>query len=199
MRMRNLEDCRAEVFRRSEQRIHRRQQQRRRILTCCIPLCLCLAVGSVTLFPAWLSGNKSAHLCESLNESEHTASSTLPIYSHCAYMEITLPEESTGRKIIDRDTIRQVDALIQAAYSPLSGNNETAESGVFPPSVPENGVLSYYTLTVFAQDGSPTVFTLTDTTITQQKTGQTVALTPEVFAEFATLLSLPEETTCEQP
>ena len=49
--MRNLEDCRAEVFRRSEERIIERKRKRNRVLACCIPLCLLLVVGGLYLRP----------------------------------------------------------------------------------------------------------------------------------------------------
>lgn len=49
--MRNFEQRKAEVFRRSEDRIHTRRRRRNCILACCIPLCLVLAVCSAGLFP----------------------------------------------------------------------------------------------------------------------------------------------------
>lgn len=49
--MRNLEDCKAEVFRRSEERIKERKKARKRVLACCIPLCLLLVAGGLYLRP----------------------------------------------------------------------------------------------------------------------------------------------------
>ncbi len=40
--MRDLNECQAEVFRRSEKRIQKRKQRRKRILMVCIPLVLCI-------------------------------------------------------------------------------------------------------------------------------------------------------------
>lgn len=42
--MRNLDECTAEVFRRSKERILHRKRVRNRIVACCIPLCLVLVV-----------------------------------------------------------------------------------------------------------------------------------------------------------
>lgn len=42
--MRNLEECRAEVFRRSEARIRARKRRNIAILTACVPLVLCVAL-----------------------------------------------------------------------------------------------------------------------------------------------------------
>ena len=49
--MRNLEDCKAEVFRRSEERIKERKRARKRVLACCIPLCLLLVAGGLYVRP----------------------------------------------------------------------------------------------------------------------------------------------------
>lgn len=42
--MRELHECQAEVFRRSEKRIKKRKQRRKHILLACIPLVLCIAL-----------------------------------------------------------------------------------------------------------------------------------------------------------
>ena len=49
--MRNLEDCKAEIFRRSEERIKERKRNRNRVLVCCVPLCLLLVAGGLYLRP----------------------------------------------------------------------------------------------------------------------------------------------------
>lgn len=49
--MRNLEDCRAEVFRRSKERIKERKRKRNLVLACCIPMCLFLIAGGFYIRP----------------------------------------------------------------------------------------------------------------------------------------------------
>ena len=49
--MRNLDECQAEVFRRSEQRIRKRRRRRRQVLAACVPLAL------VLLWAAFLPGS----------------------------------------------------------------------------------------------------------------------------------------------
>lgn len=49
--MRNFEQRKSEVFRRSEERIHTRRKRRNCILAFCVPLCLILTVWSAGLFP----------------------------------------------------------------------------------------------------------------------------------------------------
>ena len=50
--MKTFEERKAEVFRRSKERIHIRRKRRNCILAFCIPLCLMLTIWSVSLFPA---------------------------------------------------------------------------------------------------------------------------------------------------
>lgn len=49
--MRELNECKAEVFRRSEKRIKKRQENRNRILALYIPLCLIITVCSFAILP----------------------------------------------------------------------------------------------------------------------------------------------------
>ena len=52
--MRELNECKAEVFRRSDNRIKERRRNRNRILAMCIPLCLVLTIFSVMILPGML-------------------------------------------------------------------------------------------------------------------------------------------------
>lgn len=56
--MRNLDECKAEVFRRSEKRIENRRKTRKLILTCCIPLVLCVVLTAVLVLPREFTGSK---------------------------------------------------------------------------------------------------------------------------------------------
>ena len=49
--MRDLQECQAEVFRRSEKRIKENKQRRMHALIACIPVILCVALLSVSTFP----------------------------------------------------------------------------------------------------------------------------------------------------
>lgn len=52
--MRELNECKAEVFRRSDNRIKERRRKFNRVLALCVPLCLILTIFSVTILPAML-------------------------------------------------------------------------------------------------------------------------------------------------
>ena len=63
--MRELHECQAEVFRRSEKRIKERKQRRNHMLMACIPLVLCLTIFGAFLFPQM---DDFKHAPESSNE-----------------------------------------------------------------------------------------------------------------------------------
>ena len=52
--MRELNECKAEVFRRSDNRIKERRRKFNRVLALCVPLCLILTIFSVTILPAMM-------------------------------------------------------------------------------------------------------------------------------------------------
>ena len=52
--MREINECTAEVFRRSEKRIKERKRNRNRLLAFCIPLCLIVTVWSIMIPPAMM-------------------------------------------------------------------------------------------------------------------------------------------------
>lgn len=59
--MRSLNEYKAEIFRRSENKIISRTAMRRRVITLCVPLCLTLAVCSAAILPGVFSvGNDEA-------------------------------------------------------------------------------------------------------------------------------------------
>ena len=58
--MRELNECKAEVFRRSDNRIKERRRNRNRILAMCIPLCLIITIFSVAMIPGMLPVGKDS-------------------------------------------------------------------------------------------------------------------------------------------
>ncbi len=111
--MRNLEDCKAEIFRRSEERIKERKRRRGRVLACCIPLCLLLVAGGIWLRPLLepmdeLGRINSEDYAIPERELGGLAGSTLfGSVANCSSVEIT---DKTGaaeasRKVTDAKTV----------------------------------------------------------------------------------------------
>ena len=92
--MRSLDECKAEIFRRSEIKIKQRKKNRNRVLAACIPLCLCISIGAAGVFSGafgaksenmaaapesghWNNGGNSLYLAESVGDDVCTSDSTL--------------------------------------------------------------------------------------------------------------------------
>lgn len=80
--MRNLDECKAEIFRLGEEKIKKRKKRRMRTISVCVPLCLCLAVGSVTVLPAMLPAgmtDSNDKVGFAIQESVEAAEGTQPM------------------------------------------------------------------------------------------------------------------------
>ena len=72
--MKELEIYKAEILRRSEEKIKKRRQNRKRLLLCCIPVCLCAVMGTVVLLQS--GGNAESEMVMQDQSAESIISST---------------------------------------------------------------------------------------------------------------------------
>ena len=79
--MRELNECKAEVFRRSKNRIKERKKTRNRILTMCIPLCLIVTLFSVMILPTMIQKSKNENAVKKETVQEDSLSSLTPFVS----------------------------------------------------------------------------------------------------------------------
>lgn len=125
--MRNLEDCKTEVFRRSEERIKERKRKRNRVLAWCIPLYLLLVAGGIYIRP----------LLEPVDEVARTNAGPTPVpdrvlggmnfelYGQAVeYVSVTLMEgtgsKAVAKKFTDAETLGNLYGCM-AMYFNLSG------------------------------------------------------------------------------
>ena len=132
--MRNLEDCKTEVFRRSEERIKERKRKRNRVLACCIPLCLLLVAGGLYLRP----------LLEPVDEigGLYSGGTVIPdrilggldyeLYSSAtAYSSVTITDRTgskeVSRRVTDREALGELCGFL-ATYFDMSGTTVREET-----------------------------------------------------------------------
>ena len=89
--MRSFEERKAEVFRRSENRIKERRKARSRALAVCIPLCLIITVWSVMVLPAMLPVNNK----KSGATDERAENTSGAAYSQNEYVRIETKNSAT--------------------------------------------------------------------------------------------------------
>ena len=112
--MRNLEDCKVEIFRRSEERIRKRNKIYKYIITGTLSLFLCFSLGSMVVVPILRLGNKGmANQVEEdiILETQIQSSSKLMSYDKVEIIKINGSEEAT-RMITDFTEVTQIFEVV---------------------------------------------------------------------------------------
>ncbi len=208
--MRNLNECKAEIFRRSELRIRRR---RRQILATCVPCVLCIALTTVLLWPS--EGEATDLPVVGGLTMETAISQENPISG------IRLSGPQVSHQVTDPNEVRQIRELVQSL--PREEVNYSMEA---PEGVPETYAATYaptetyvhdidrhypvsgtgdslsdeaenvfspcYTLTFTYRDGTEESYTLTENRLTNNATGQVCPLSPEEAQTLLKLLKIPD-------
>jgi hypothetical protein len=182
--MRNLDECRAEVFRRSEEIVEKRRKRRKMVLSCCVPMVLCLAVLVVLMLPGKMDYAPSNGKTEMAGPQtggttavEVRGNRFLSVYSDL---------------ITDPVRVRQICDTIRG-YTTKGNIDETltdATDGAGgltrPPAAPpfqEDGYIVSFS-------GTGEVYTLSGNKLTNKQIGQTVELSDDQLANLKELLGL---------
>ena len=187
--MRNLNECQAEVFRRSEKRIQQRRQRRKHIAIACVPLVLCVTLASAFLWPEeavggpGTSGSAAGVLQENIGESYISS-----------IAEIAVAGSGFSRAFTDTSEVLQIwDGLsacqTQAPQAPQSG---TISAG---PSHQENtgrgSEGQEYAITLVMRYGEKIEYLLSGNTLKNLTEGQTHTLTEKQANTLYDLLGIP--------
>ena len=163
--MRSLQECQAEVFRRSEKRIRTRRRAIRAVMVC-VPLCL--TAFSLLVRPGLPSSPDGA-------PPKNNAASPPP-----AVCRIDVSGAGQVTSITDEGRVRAIADTLAALNGTL---------GAEPPGGSESAGAESLTITLFAEDGPQAVYRLTDDTLTNITTGSAMALTREQSAALSALLA----------
>ena len=197
--MRELHECQAEVFRRSEKRIQERKQRRNHLIMACLPLVLCITILGAFLFPGGtpedpgFNGAAGGGLTEEKFES-----------LYCPIAKITI----TGGNF--SQTYREVEDLLLISdqlYSYGSRGSET--TGTTDDSIVSEGedrkenaddiygnITDHsnvvYTITLVTHEGVKTEYRLAGKTLENLTTKQTYHLSQTQVNELYELLGMPQ-------
>ena len=190
--MRKIEECQAEVFRRSEQRIKLRNRRRMHFLMVCIPLVLCIAVLGPFLLP-----DK-----EVPNASGANPENTQEMYGGPAGAGgITGGVEVTGNGIShcyssEEDVQRILKLLQELAADPEhhSGSEETKYyrvEGNFSSDIKENHRETGYRILVKGSDGTQGRYLLVGSLLIDETTREWYYLSEEDYFALKDALGIP--------
>lgn len=189
--MRDLNECKDEIFKRGEERIKARRKKVRRTLMCCVPLCL-TAIVLCALLPVFLNGggapaaNGSDGFTEDGAEHEVGAdytelygtpqSASEGMYTE-ADIRIVDGDDEYVQKITDRETVTEILEIIVSAYfdrdpeSDVTDYQSAYESeGIFV--LPD--VINICSVTFKAEDGSEVTYRMVGYTLINESDQQAV-------------------------
>ena len=188
--MRDLNECRDEIFKRGEERIKARRKKVRRTLMCCVPLCLTAAV-LCALLPVFLSvgaptKNGSDGFTEDGAENEVGAdytelygasqSTSDGLYTE-AEIRIVDGDDLYVQKITDKETVTEILEIIVSAYIDRDPESDVTDS---PSAYESEGILaqpdviSISSVTFKAEDGSEITYRMVGYTLINESDQQAV-------------------------
>ena len=197
--MRELHECQAEVFRRSDKRIKERKQRRNHILMACIPLVLCITLLGAFLFPGAtpedprFNGSAGGGLTEEKFES-----------LSCPIAKITVTGGNFSQTYKEVEDLLLISDQLYSYGSRGSETNGTTDDGIASEgedrkenaddvsgSVADSANIAY-TITLITHEGVKTEYQLVGKTLKNLTTKQTYNLSQTQVNELYELLGIPQ-------
>lgn len=180
--MREINECTAEVFRRSEKRIKERKRNRNRILMCCIPFLICITVFSATILPAMMpASNKDSAAEENMqiSDADGSAGSTA-----CSYVSVEVKSKDTEHSKLITDKLN-VDQLYFSILDATEINADVGESpdddgNDFENKESASGTVNYE-FTFKTAEGDASTYRLAGNILFCVETEQTIYLSDEQY------------------
>lgn len=133
--MRNLDECKAEIFRLGEEKIKERKKRRKLALSACIPLCLCLVVCSFAFLPERIKNFSAASPQESpnLKGDEYTGETAI------VYLQAEIKgfgdAADVYNQVDEANKINHIAELIERYYSKYNNYNNGSLAGTYYPDI----------------------------------------------------------------
>ncbi len=196
--MRSFEERKAEIFRRSEERIRERKRNRNRILSFCIPVCLILCIWSAFTLPSVFSSKDKNMIPEKGMDIVGSTDLTGGTYiqTEC------LSDESTFfLSDVLKVNVNEVERLCDIFDSFLPDGEESVSDGICDEEEKkENSAQSSsgefssgYRITFVKEGNVSEIYTLKGSVLTEEKTNRKVILTEDQKALILEELGLTEE------
>ena len=117
--MRSLEDCKAEVFRRSEKIIRKRKVVRRCVIAACLPLCLLLATFAAFMVPAMMPASAENEMAVDSAILEDNVKYTGSCLNRFPTAEsVTVVVEGVSYSVFGEDALAVTQFLQELEYNP---------------------------------------------------------------------------------
>ena len=188
--MRNFEERKAEIFRRSENRIKERKRNRNRILAMCIPLCLVLTIFSVVMIPGMLPvGTDNAENLGFVSDgtadqdgADGAVGSVGESKTH-SYVSVTVKDGDYSNKFTDMSSVNVVFHHIynileaNGGYQDITDQSGTGTGDNVEDATDATAKVGGIIITMVTADGTERVFLLDDLTLYDQAFKKEITLT----------------------
>ena len=198
--MRELDECTAEVFRRSEKRIKERRRKRGRVLALGIPVCLIITVWAVIIFPGMMPTADTSDFAQAAEEINGNAEGSLagPYVSVEIQTAGLFPAERYG-EVTDRLAVAEMFQAVHSLFADADGNNQV-DSGTIPAAednacydqAESESKWKVCTITFTAEDGSQVEYILSESTLVDVNGNKTIFLSDFQAAELLAVLGISE-------
>lgn len=188
--MRDFEQRKAEIFRRSEERLTQRKRRRRMIISC-VPIVICIAFLSVFKLPDFkLETGKSAPDAynQTVSAEKYISVRIQGKGENSGYNKVIEDQEIIEKivnSIADAESEKNSTESSEPDENKSAGAPQDAVAGASPSRKEED---SGYTITIAVSDGSERIYTLSEDILTDEKNTR-IFLTDEQFSEIVSLLT----------
>ena len=198
--MREINECTAEVFRRSEKRIKERKRNRNRILAFCIPLCLIVTVWSIMILPAMMPASKSDNNAGEGMDIMGSVDGTAAAYVRVEVMSTGTATQSAILKD-DADEVAQIYYTMQSSFVNSGGGNKesakeeaeddalTDENRDYSQSGTTN-LSSGFRIIFSTENGAQTIYSLSGDKLINETTKQETILAEDQRSNLLNMLGL---------
>lgn len=186
----NFEARKAEIFRRSEERIKKKKRNRKSVLTLCVPLALCLTLGGLYLRQSMPGQDDTIQAV--LDDALNTEAAFEEIFSPPSTLSAAISGEGISISLTDPaqlNTLTQLLSQIEATAvrSEFSESIYVSEEDIQQSAQKQTGCQ----LVLTRSDGTQTLWHLTETALENLTNGTRHPLTASQYQALCEALSIP--------
>jgi len=194
--MRNLNECRAEVFRRSEMRIKARRQRRKNILLVCLPLVLCISAFSGFVLPAMIPVTSTDNPRQETIYTYMSGAMGTDVIVGLSAGNVTVSGNGISHSYASATDVQRILSLLHRIGT-VGGTDDGSESkesftnAQSTASCQESNTVEEYKICVRWSDGSSTEYLLQGSLLIDQSTQEKFHLGEDICYELKEALGVP--------
>lgn len=194
--MRNLNECQAEVFRRSEKRIKERKQRRKHILMACIPLVLCITIFGAFIMPNMGFINFSDKQAPESNYEQFSGAMGSDGVAGLFAGSVEVSSNGISHYYTSVEDVQGIMSLLNSIVAVPETNDGDESSDLVTEDdastdLKENYKDKGYKILVKRSDGSSTEYLLVGSLLIDQNTQEEFHLSEDTYFELKDALGIP--------